>query len=312
MPEFNGRVGHLIEIESPWANAGGVARSLEEVELLAQSGIGWVEAGSFTPEGRLGNGANGEKVYYHNALTGETVNSFGMPNKGMDIVVTEIPEMKRITDAYNKKLVINVAPVSSDPVAESLELTRRAYAAGADAVLLNAGCPNVVTEEGGRHEILSRSPTELLDVLKALGGLKLPVFLRISPQETYGDMRKVCDAVRLSGAVSALFTPNTWPGYVPLDPKTGKPILEVPGGAGGLSGPAKALDAATQTNWAIVALKGSKVDVVRSSSIMNGRELGKSLDDGAVGGAGTTFFFESEYGWKDDTNRFLSELAEIS
>lgn len=312
MPEFNGQIGHLSDIESPWANAGGVAKTIEDVELLSRAGVGWVEAGSYTRELRLGNGANGETVYYHNTLTGQTYNSLGMPNKGFDLVETEIPEMKRITDAYNKKLVVNIAPVGLDPAQESVELTRRAYAAGADAVLLNAGCPNVVTEDGGRHEILSRSPYDFYNVLTALGGLKLPIFVRISPQSSYGDMKRICDVVRRSKTVSALFAPNTWPGYIPLNTETGEPILEVPGGAGGLSGPATAKEAATQTNWALAGLKGSEIDVVRSGGITTGRELGKCLVDGAAGAAGSTFYYESKNGWKDDTNQMLSELAEVS
>jgi dihydroorotate dehydrogenase len=311
MIEFDGRIGHLEYVESPWANAGGVVKTLEDVELMARTGVGMIEAGSYTLAERLGNGPNGETVYYHDPVKGETYNSLGMPNKGMDKVETEIPEMVRIAHAYNKKLVVNVAPVSNQPEKESLELVRRAYDAGADAVILNAGCPNVVTEDGGRHEILSRSPTKLLHVLDALVAIDRSIFVRLSPQYTGHDTARICGVIKRSRVVSAVLTPNTWPGHQPKN-ANGEPILQVPGGIGGKSGPAMSEDALYQTAWVVQALKGSGIDTISSSSVMNGKELARRMQLGAVAGAGTTFFYESQNGWQDDTNRLLSELAEQS
>lgn len=314
---FNGYIGHLEDIESPWGNAGGVVKTVDDVEVMARTGVGWIEAGSYTLEPRIGNSPNGEKVYYHNPGTGETFNSLGMPNKGMDSVEQEIPEMARIAHAHNKKLVVNVAPVTSMPttVVETGELVARAYYAGADAVLVNAGCPNVVTEDGGRHELLSRDPTALLMILAELGHLGItgghaPVFVRISPMESIEQMQLVTNSIKNSLAVSAVFTPNTWPGRKPVNIQ-GEPILEVPGGIGGKSGPAMAALAQTETARCASYLYGTGIDVVRSSGIVTAEELQFSLGHGAVAGAGTTFYYESRRGWAEDTDRLLSELTSL-
>ncbi len=314
---FTGKIGHVEGIESPWGNAGGVVKTVEDVERMAHTGVGWIEAGSYTLEPRIGNSPNGETVYYHNPETGETFNALGMPNKGMDIVEQEIPEMARIAHAHNKPLVVNVAPVSEDPINESRELVARAYEARADAVLLNAGCPNVVTADGGRHEILSHSPAALDMVLRGLRDVVDAhgrIFLRISPNKTYADttiVRNVLMSDFNHNVVSAVFTPNTWAGNKPLD-KNGDPILEVPGGMGGKSGPATARQAEEQTDWAVSAfqmMSGRKLDIVSSGGIVSARELGLRLRLGAVAGAGTTFFYESQNGWADDTNKLLSDLT---
>lgn len=308
MIEFNGRIGHLENIESPWGNAGGVVKTIEDVEKMAHTGVGWVEAGSFTLEPRVGNSPNGETVYCHNPETGETFNSLGMPNKGMDIIEIEIPEMARIAHAQNKPLVVNVAPVSENPSTESVELVRRAYAAGADAVLLNAGCPNVVTMDGGRHELLSRSPDNLARVLFDIGSvIDKPIFLRISPQVSSANMSRVISAIRLSKAVSAVSAPNTWPNHKPLT-GYGEEILQVSGGIGGKSGPAMEHEAMKETNWAVRHAQG-EVDIISSSSIMSARSLQRRLSLGAVAGAGTTFFYEPVNGWQEDVDRMLTELA---
>lgn len=310
---FEGRIGHL-EVDSPWGNAGGVVKTPEEVELMAHTGVGWIEAGSYTLEAREGNGPNGEVTYHHTAETGETFNSLGMPNKGMDAVGKQIPEMAEIAHSFGKKLVVNVAPVSDQPVNESRELVFRAYASGADAVLLNAGCPNVVTEDGERHEILSHNAPILGKVVLGLQGITEkypPVFIRISPGEDYNRIRASL-RVLPKEIVSAVFTPNTWPGHVPKD-ESGKEILEVSRGEGGKSGPAMAEDALRQTAWAISASKigGRKIDIVSSAGIMTGQELKRRLDLGAVAGAGTTLYYESaEEGWSEATDRMLRQYAE--
>ena len=165
MTEFHGKIGHLEGIESPFGNAGGVVKTVEDVEVMARTGVGWIEAGSYTLESRLGNAWNPETqqmdrvVYYHDAQAGKTYNSRGMPNKGFDVVEAELPEMVRIARGYSKPLVVNIAPVSDNPVEEVKEMTARAYEQGVDAVLVNAGCSNVVSEDGGRHELRSHHPS---------------------------------------------------------------------------------------------------------------------------------------------------------
>lgn len=309
------KIAHL-EVESPWGNAGGVIKRIEDIELMAHTGVGWMEGGSYTLEGRIGNGPNGEVVYHYNPETGETGNSLGMPNKGLDAVVPEIPVMVRLAEAYNKKLLVNVAPVSNEPVSEAQELVYRVMEAGAHGVILNAGCPNVVTEGGGRHEILSHNPKAFGMVLNGLEqivqkhGQKICV--RTSPMPSIEVAQEVMSVIARSCVVGAVFTPNTWPGFKPLNPD-GTPILEVAGNIGGLSGPAMFPEALEQTVWAVDALRGTNIDVVSSSSIMTGRELSRRLGAGAVAGAGTTFFYEcAEEGWSEATDRLLREFAEAS
>lgn len=322
MTEFTGRLGHLEDVESPWANAGGVAKTIEDVEALAQTGVGWIEDGSQTILPRIGNGCDKDHpelglqftVYTHDPKTGKTGNSLGMPNRGIDVWQKEIPQKVAVAEAHRKKFIQNVAPISDNPAEETLELVERSYESGAHAVLVNASCPNVVTEYGGRHKILSKSHDALGSVLNGLKSVvekHSPVFLRISPTDTSEEMQKTCQIIRASGVVSALFVPNTWPGYEPLD-ENDQQILQVPGGKGGLSGPAVAKRAALQTSWACHFLRGSKVDVVSSSGIMNGRELQHRLAIGAVAGCGTTFYYESKNGWQVDTNRLLNDYVDFT
>ena len=303
-------IGHL-QVDSPWGNAGGVVRTPEEAEIMARTGVGWIEAGSYTLEEREGNSPNGETVYVHDPVTGSTWNSLGMPNKGMDEVEKEIPEMARMARSFGKPLVVNVAPVTDNPVEEAQELVARAYAAGADAVLLNAGCPNVITEGGGRHEILSHNPLELGRTLTGLGRIASRynrIFVRLSPIEDTERLKDIVNTVRFSGIVSTIFTPNTWGGS---KPPAHLPQLEVDGNVGGLSGPATAQEAWGQAFG--TALLAHDLGIVSSGGITTGQELNKRLTknplvQNIVAGAGTTFFHESG-DWKRDTDKLLRAYA---
>jgi dihydroorotate dehydrogenase len=321
MSEYH--IGHL-EIDSPFGNAGGVVKHVEDVEKMAHTGVGWIEAGSYTLEPRAGNAVNPDDpdgplrtVYYHDPATGETFNSLGMPNKGMDSVMTHMPNMAKVAHGHDKPLLVNVAPVSDDPAAESIELVRRAYESGADAVLLNAGCPNVVIEGGGRHEILSHNVEALettLAGLKAVTERFQPIFIRTSPVKTVEGVGahkafKIYQAIHKSGVVSAIFTPNSWPGHRPLN-EDEEPILEVAGGIGGKSGPATAPDAIDEAAWAIGSLRGTGLDIVMSGSIVDGATLNRRVNENQLAaGAGTTFFYESG-DWKHDVDKLIWEFED--
>jgi dihydroorotate dehydrogenase len=314
---FDGRIGHLDGLESPFSNAGGVAKTVEELARLAYTGIAYAEDGSHVIEkGRKGNAYNPETgeydrvVYHHDPVTGETHNSLGMPGPGIEAVEADAAERIDVLHGNGKKYVLNIAPLSKDPVSEVKELVTRGYEMGADAVIVNGGCPNV-EEDGNNHPILSRNALMSRAVLSGLTEVTYkyqPVWYRISPQETFADLKAVAEGVIASRAVSAVLVPNTWPVDVPLK-ANGERLLDIDMPKCGLSGPVTLPDVLAQVIWWVHALKGTKIDVVASGGITNARALKQALDLKAVAGAGTTFFYESQRGWQEEVDRMLTELA---
>jgi dihydroorotate dehydrogenase len=337
MSEVNWRIGHLDHLESPFGNAGGVIKRPEDVEAMAKTGVGWAEHGTTTLEKRYGNDKDAEgnqlyapgtedpvAVWYYDHARGEMWNSLGMPNPGMDQVEQDIPEMNKIAEAYGKEIIYNVAPVTSEPVQEAQELVARAYEAGARAVLLNAGCPNVIVGDGGRKEVLCYNPDMLGRVLRGLRmvgvGTKYPkIFLRTSPYPNYDNAKMAYRIIESTDVASAVWTPNSWGGLRPPEDENGKLMIQVPGDVAGKTGPATADDAARQAEMAVRIFNGSGIEVVQSGGIANSKEIGvnaakqlkRALDLGAVAGAGTTFFYASESGWRYDVDKTLHEFADL-
>jgi dihydroorotate dehydrogenase len=308
------------ELESPLINGGGPVKTLEDVRLMAQTGVGAVLGGSYTINPRVGNSPNGEVDYYHDEHTGITYNSKGLPNPGMDYVSDNAREMMAICHEYGKPFILNFAPVTSRPRIELRMMAGMLVRHGVDsidAIELNASCPNVITEDGGRHELLCYDPQHLEDVLGDLKDISKEylqvgsIFVRVSPFRKRVESDKLAQILE-DLQIDAVAAFNTWPGGVPTDDR-GRPILQVPGNAGGMSGPGMQMQAEAQTKKlrdAREALDGT-FDIIGSNGIATGESMARRLRLGAAAVSATTAFWEAR-SWGDAADRLLREFAECS
>ncbi|MFT7644970.1 MAG: dihydroorotate dehydrogenase (fumarate) [Candidatus Paceibacteria bacterium] len=137
-----------IAKEFPVGNAAGWCKSVKEVSNLAASAAQFIVVGSITAEERQGNPGN--------TFDGESLNSLGMPNLGIEKIIQIGPQMIRIAHKAGKAIILNVAAVQS--LTEFKELVSLAVTTGFDGVELNTGCPNLVVE-GKRKPIASHDPS---------------------------------------------------------------------------------------------------------------------------------------------------------
>ena len=244
----------------------------------------------------------------------------GMPNQGIEALAKDLPDMIRIAHDAGKPFILNLAPVSDDPADEVINMfgiLSRAGIEELDAVELNASCPNVVTEDGGRHELLSHHPellgatlSEIHDISAnelAIGSL----LVRISPFREQAD---AANLARLLGdiGVDAVSAFNTFPGGVPLN-AAGEHILQVPNGAGGQSGPGLANAAEKQTQWLLQAKEeaGATFDVIGSNGIIDAASMKQRLDIGAKAVSLTTLFTEAPSTWRSAVDTLLYDYSQL-
>jgi dihydroorotate dehydrogenase len=306
------------ELQSPVINGGGLVKTVEDVRQMARTSVGAVMPGSYTLDQRIGNSPNGEVTYYHDEHSGVTYNSRGLPNPGMEYVAENFSEMASICHDYGKPLILNFAPVTSRPRIEVRAMAGMLVRGGVeyvDAIELNASCPNVVTEDGGRHELLCHDTAHLWEVLGDLRDITrqyLPVgslIVRISP---FRSKQEVKDVARVVGEmeIDAVAAFNTFPGGIPTD-SSGRPILQVPGHAGGKSGPGMRQKAEKQTRWLAEARDSGNYtfNIIGSNGIASGESMASRLALGAAAVSATTAFWEAR-SWGDAANRLLMEYAE--
>ncbi len=227
------KVGGL-QLEHPIMNAAGVCKHLDGdmgVQLLARSTLSAIVVGSITKKAREGNTGGTPYFSRHDRWS---VNSLGMPNRGLDYYRVHVPLMRYETAKRNKPLIISVAGDNKD---EYVELAHAMLEAGADGVELNFGCPNVI--EKGKHEpIISFDHGLVFDILLAIKqelGTDGRIGVKLSPYSDPQLLRKIAGVINDSEVVRWVTTSNTFPKAT--DYEDGRLALGVADGYGGFAGP---------------------------------------------------------------------------
>ncbi len=216
-----------IQVSTPVMNAAcSVAKSIEDVEALSKTKVGVILVGSITVDPRDGNP---EPRWF--VGEGYALNSFGMPNGGLEFYRTNLPEMIMIAHKADKKLALSVAGFST---AEYVSLAELAEEVGVDLLELNFGCPNV-SVDGKQKPIVSFDPETLNEIIQAVSEVtKVPLAIKVSPYSNPAELAKVAEVINNSGKVSAVVTSNTFPnGY---QTEGGEPVIASK--FGGVSGSA--------------------------------------------------------------------------
>jgi dihydroorotate dehydrogenase (NAD+) catalytic subunit len=207
-----------LRLRNPLMNAAGVlGMSPPILKRVYDSGAGAVISKSIGPEPRRGH-ANPTLVRVDCGV----LNAMGLPNPGVEYYVDEIREIKKMG-------VPIVASFFGGSVQEFADVAYQLSRAGADALELNASCPNVAEELG----MLAADAGNVEKVTAAVKDeTKLPVFVKLSPNVT--NIKSIAAAAEWGGA-DAITAVNTLKGMA-IDVNMKRPILA--NITGGLSGPA--------------------------------------------------------------------------
>ena len=125
-----------VSLSTPVMNAAcSVAKTIGDITALAETKIGVVTVGSITVLPRSGNP---EPRWFSGDLY--ALNSFGMPNEGLESYRDSLPAMVAIVHQANKILSLSIAGFS---IQDYVALAELANTSGVDLIELNLGCPNV-------------------------------------------------------------------------------------------------------------------------------------------------------------------------
>lgn len=317
-------VGH--EIETPLISAAGSINGtngeliLREVDTLAATAIGAITVGSFTVPEQAGNEVKfGSPVYYHDQATGATYNAMGLPNIGLVAAKELMPDILTRAHEKGKPVIASISPTQASPeIGDTFRQVNRLvyemHLVGADFIEVNTSCPNVITEDGGRKPILGydiEGMHELAEELTPLIhtsvnkiGVKLPPYITDEEKAVVPELAKILKEHLFDFVV----TSNTIPNQVARD-ETGQPVLTVPEGKGGMSGPAtKDIGREQLRMWQDHI--GDEIEIISTLGVDSGRELAVRRQLGAIAAGGVTFLWESN-NWGMTVTDIVSEWAEI-
>ena len=153
-----------IELRNPVGLAAGFDKTCARLDALGRLGFGYVVGGTITRAPRRGN-PKPRIVRYPERRS--MANAMGLPNPGADAAAANLARRPRTAPRF-----VSVADEALSDAVASVAL----LAPHADAVELNASCPNV---SWGRDRDNEAHLAELLDAFRARTGV--PVFVKLPP-----------------------------------------------------------------------------------------------------------------------------------
>lgn len=130
----------FITNEMPWGLGAGACRDAKLARKFAQAGIPIVSYGSLTVEPRAGNPGDNFYIDRH----GNSINAWGIPNKGFDAHLEELPRLRRDLENAGSQLWVSVSAGNTFEPAEYEAMARILYyKQAAHVVEGNMSCGNM-------------------------------------------------------------------------------------------------------------------------------------------------------------------------
>ncbi len=149
-----------LNIETtPFGPGAGVVKTLEQVEEACKAPFTRLTVGSITLEERSGN--RGDTYYFH-PHEHWSLNSLGLPNRGLAYYKQVLPTMAELCHSNDKELWVSIAGFSPQEYGLMAEACLKA---GADGIEINLSCPNV-WKDGERKRMPAEDPKLASHVLK--------------------------------------------------------------------------------------------------------------------------------------------------
>jgi dihydroorotate dehydrogenase (fumarate) len=297
-----------IAKDFPVGNAAGWCKSVDEVDALARSAAQFIVFGSITTEERAGNPGN--------TFDGESLNSLGLPNPGIENVRKVAPQILDMAHEESKPVILSIAGFS--PM-EYVDLASAAVELGFDGIEINLGCPNVV-DSGERKPIFSFD----LQLIEAIvSGVKTAtepmasgsfISVKLSPMSNPETILATA-AILAECGINAVVTQNTFPNAL-LYNRNGSPVIQTPDNKGwaGLAGPAvKAMALGQVSQWraALDDLNAKNISVWGVGGVKTGQDVKDILTAGAdIVQVGTAYFTSGARIFGDIANQIINPQGE--
>lgn len=179
-----------------------VAKTPEDIAALCATQAGAVVIGSITVQARQGNP---EPRWYDDG--DYALNSFGMPNGGIEYYREALLSMTASIHSVGKVSILSIAGFIEDDYAQ---LATLANDSGVNLLELNLGCPNVRID-GLQKPIASFDVEYMTRILKVVtDSTSLPLLIKLSPYSNPAELQRVATLIADTPQIVAVVTANTF------------------------------------------------------------------------------------------------------
>lgn len=271
-------------------NAAGWCKNLATFEKLARTPVSEITVGSTTRDPRPGNEGT---VFWKPDDDAYALNSLGLPNPGIEEVLSTLPQMRAVANAYQKKLRVSIAGFSPQEYGYVAHRAARV----ANVIEINLGCPNAWGPEGQKPiaafdlDLVAEILDHVEDAVDA--SLADPrIAIKVSPYSDPLLLAKMAQFVNAHGFVDEVVAINTFPNAYAWN--DAQPAITPGGGLAGMSG--KALKAIALGH--VIQFK-QKLNRTIDVTAVGGISSGEDIIDYALAGVtqmqvGTHYFLHGE------------------
>ncbi len=268
-----------VRLEHPIMNGAGYCKDWKHVKELCSSASAALVLGSITKEFRSGNS---DDILYQRP--GYTLNSLGLPNRGVEYYMSELRAMTTYAKdepEEPKPLILSIAGFS---VEEYVVMSLRAQEFGAKIIELNFGCPNIWSSDGAQKPIASYRPRIINDVLYQLERELKPAVQVLVKVSYIGDQVLLNDVAAVIGSysksidvVKAVTVMNTLPNAFAFNEKRKPAITNKLAGLSGAAIKQLALGQVLQYREQLP----ENVAIIGCGGVASGQDVCDFLDVGA-------------------------------
>jgi len=265
-----------LDFPNPVGLAAGMDKNGEFIQSAFALGFGHVEIGTITPQRQLGN--TRPRLFRYPSVSG-IVNRMGFNNDGAEIVADRIkrnyPKGKR-----NAPLGINIGKAKTtdlDQAAEDYITCFKIVAEQADYIAINVSSPNTrslrTLQKPDRLEPLLNAINQARkDILSKMGQQRVPVLLKISPDESFRALDIVLELAFLHEIDGIIATNSTI--------SRAEPNLACCTESGGLSG-SPLRKRSTEVVRYLAKASGGQMPIIGVGGIHDAMSVGEKMDAGA-------------------------------
>ncbi len=261
-----------LNFDNPVGLAAGLDKNAQSFNALGALGFGFVEVGTVTPLGQVGN----EKPRLFRLKQEEAIiNRMGFNNEGVDALVERVKRRR-----YHGVLGINLGKNKQTPEENALEdyiIGMKKVYEHADYIAINISSPNTPGLRNLQYgealeHLLSGINTTRADLAQKYQK-RVPVAVKIAPDNDDESLKSITDAL-LKFDMDAVIATNT------TLSRDGVASSEHKGEAGGLSGkPLK--DLSTETIAKVKALVADDLPIIGVGGIFSGQDAIEKMEAGA-------------------------------
>lgn len=262
---FPGKPNQFKGLKNRLGIAAGLDKDGEYIDCLASLGIGYIEVGTVTPKKQFGNP---KPRLFRDRKNHSLLNRLGFNNKGVEALVENL-KVKKSLIPIGVSIGKNFDTPNNEAYKDYIYCMKSVYQYSS-YIAINISSPNTQDlRELSSSEFLNNLLGKIKQEQKRLSNIYeyVPIFLKISPDESDEDIEKICKSV-IKHDIDGIICSNTTNNHNHKN------------GYGGLSGlPLK--NKATKKLLFVKKIVGNKVPIIASGGVMSLIDYEEKIDAGA-------------------------------